>query len=497
MKALKSREPGGGREAKGSSVPLVHRGAVGIPRRAEAVVEGAMRSPGGLLALQRSAGNRAVSGALSLQRAPRKKARSRAAGTRPVRELRSEAKRTKQAYDKAWSEFSKFEPIGYLDTAEQRIVGYLNRYGLAYGEVEKVLAKAKEAEARQKAFTEALQGIVIGAALGALTGGLGAGFQGVAGVLAGIADETLSATGATAVGKLQGGEAALDPPAHYGPTIVATSQWRNLAGVWKAVAKLRPAERKLANLRTLATDAAAGVLSLATGGEAIKTMAQYDADLRLLNSVDLNTFVDRLTESDRAVKRFAMAVDSPLLQRDPLKLEQDIWIKWIVSLAKERYDPRRGRWFEWTDEASDAIDADQVEGHLEKIGLIGPGSRLKVNFGADTDKSDTKKAAENSSHELALLKKVGQFGVVTYGGMADFYAIQFDSRAYGDHPIPPGGLEGVLPAKATEVLLEGEIARVIDTRDGNLLITPAPGKRVAVAPHEAEWGQAALRSARW
>lgn len=467
-------------------------------------VAGSLKSVDGVLQLQRTAGNTAVTRALALQRAPGKTATKtktpkapKAPKPRSVAELRGIAKYTKRDYDAAWSAFNAFQPVGYLNHAESRIKSYLDTYGSAYAQVESVLAVAKEEAARRKAFSDAIQGILIGAALGVLTGGLGSGFAGIAEVFEGVASETLSSTVSSGVGKLQGEAPALDPPSQFSATVVALQGWQQLAAVWKSVALLLPVQQKLANLVMLAQGADDGLLALASGGKAHGDIPKYDADLRRLNSIDLGEFRERLGKAQASVGRFAMASDNAILSRDARKVEQDIWMRWIVSLAKPRYDLQRGHWYEWTEEASDQIDEDKVEQHLEKIGLIGSGSRLGVNFGADTDKDDTKKAAEASSKELALLQKVGRLGIVTYGPTGGIHAIQFDTRAYGDLPIPSGGAQGISAAKATTFMSEGDIAQVVDTKDGVLLIAPVAGRKpIAVASHEQQWGHDAVISRR-
>ena len=63
------------------------------------------------------------------------------------------------------------------------------------------------------------------------------------------------------------------------------------------------------------------------------------------------------------------------------EMEQDIWVLWIASL-----DPKN-------EDSHDILDLDAIEDHLHyKIGVLGEGSVLGVNFGRYTSEADERAA---------------------------------------------------------------------------------------------------------
>ena len=71
---------------------------------------------------------------------------------------------------------------------------------------------------------------------------------------------------------------------------------------------------------------------------------------------------------------------------------QDIWIMWLSSLDEKKPDHRSA--------------VDDVEGPLEDAKVIGPGSRLGIEFGIITSEDDIRQAISEAKWRVSEIKGV-------------------------------------------------------------------------------------------
>jgi hypothetical protein len=90
----------------------------------------------------------------------------------------------------------------------------------------------------------------------------------------------------------------------------------------------------------------------------------------------------------------------PLLGRNQLEIEQDMWIRWIDALPDD------------VGARADALDEDVIEDHLVRIGVLGDDGRLGGNFGMNTTQFDTTEGAEAGKREGTKLSQIGRYGMV-------------------------------------------------------------------------------------
>jgi hypothetical protein len=99
---------------------------------------------------------------------------------------------------------------------------------------------------------------------------------------------------------------------------------------------------------------------------------------------------DGLEKKSTAMSAFSKSV----LSYDPTKpgvdqMEKDIWVMWVGSLK---------------DDDSDILDLDAIEDHLKKIGVLGSGGLLGVDFGDYTSEDDELAAIAAARPKAATLK---------------------------------------------------------------------------------------------
>ncbi len=135
-----------------------------------------------------------------------------------------------------------------------------------------------------------------------------------------------------------------------------------------------------------------------------------------------------------------------------------MWIRWIESLPADetRYQ---------------ALDEDVIENHLHRLGVLGPDSRLGVDFGWFTSGPDMDKAAKASHREGDQLNQIGRYGAVADAlgpGKVGRVAVRDDVYAKLGKKLPPGadpdGVQVMFPAVSwTEAIQDGQIVRIVDS----------------------------------
>lgn len=262
------------------------------------------------------------------------------------------------------------------------IKGYLDRYDTAYATFAKVLGEAKaEAAAREK-WVDVVKGIVIGTGVGLAAGAL----YTASAIVLKIAYEAAGEGAEAVVGGALGGATTADftPPPELHNDKVARGYLEKLLVAWQALALMQSATLAFSPRRDALRGAATGTGSKG-GTPAAPKLADELARLRAA-----------LDAADKALTLFLTTADTPLLRRDPLTIEQDIWIAWM---ARGAANAREG---------AQPADESPISRRLDEIKIHGRLLREGDGFIYRSGEQLTVYARD----EISRVARIGQVGVV-------------------------------------------------------------------------------------
>lgn len=363
-------------------------------------------SPTAMLALQRSAGNRATVQAAAVmetpwvrpaplsvqrsstaQRSPSKALRKQLESKLPLLQANARLVESAASLGEAYVNLS----VATTDVVSTKLQLYSMFYDTAYARYAAVIGKGR-AEAQNQTLW---RGIFLGIGTGVLAG-LAAAYVAPS-AAAGWLTLTL-ADAATAAGSsfLQAGASSAVAyamsdamtargsdlqPGGLSPDMLRSNIWKHVAGMYRAAFSTT---QVLSNLRhnsiLLERTIAETRVHVAGGASAITPEEIVRAgDTMNARVAKMRTVFDGLNSSAVSMSNFSSTAQS----YDPSKptvdqMEDDIWIMWIGSLS---------------DDDSDILDLDAIEDYLAVRGILGPNSRLGVDFEGWTTKE----------HELAAL----------------------------------------------------------------------------------------------
>ena len=271
-----------------------------------------------------------------------------------------------------------------LPRVRKSVDGFLKRYDAAYATFTARLSAAqKEAAAREK-LANVMMGLVIGTGVGLAAHGLY-----TATTIVGKIAYEVAAQGAKAgIGGALGGSSAPDftPPAELSADTVARGYLEKLLDAWDASAPTTVALAAFEPLRDALRAAASEADPPAKGGTRKTTVPDVSDELeRLKASVDV---------ADKALTTFLTTADSPLLRRDELTVEQDIWIAWMGRGSANAKAV-------WGD--------DPIGRRLKELGILG---RLMRSGEGGVMYREGERVSELARDEQARVGKIGHVGVV-------------------------------------------------------------------------------------
>jgi hypothetical protein len=301
-----------------------------------------------VLALQATAGNRAVT--TMLQRQPVK------AKADPIEDT--------------WQALLAFSGRATPELARvgKKVEDYLTRYDAAYAKFASRLDKADKEAAAERKWADAMAGFIIGVGVGFASGGL----YTAATVVGRLVQETVEAGAGKGIQQALGSMPAdvdFKPPAELNNDKVARGQLQDLVKAWQALAIVQASTLALSNRRDAAR---------AGHGD-----AKLVADFERVRAA--------LEQADRALTVFLTTVDTPLLDRGEFRLQQDMWIKWMSrskanaaemlgggSIQERGADMRifsrlTGPMREYLDQRGEALQqlSKDEQARMEKIGAVG------------------------------------------------------------------------------------------------------------------------------
>ncbi len=163
-------------------------------------------------------------------------------------------------------------------------------------------------------------------------------------------------------------------PGSLDPDVLELDVWRALTRLHEGVLRAQSgdnlflingaAEYCLGEIKAHVSGGGAADMSEEEVLDLVGTLIRADQAARPLDK-ELPEKIERL----RSLQRRVAAVP----RRPVAQIQEDIWIMWISSIAESD---------------SDILDLDAIEDHLHQIGVLGPGSRLGVDFGSWTSEED-------------------------------------------------------------------------------------------------------------
>ena len=344
-----------------------------------------------------------------------------------------------------------------LDSVAGRLTSYLGYYEEAYGSFTKVLAKAKKDAAAREARDEVLAGILLGTGLGVAAGAIFAGAQGLTRVVVEAGTEVLEAVGGK--GFKSEPPDVFAPPANLDPKLRSVPAGERMMDAWRGLAQFNFTTHAYGQYQL-------ALQQLSSDFERDPSEARVRDMYRLLAKGEMGVFTHRLDELHGSVVQFFDASRHPLLSRNALEIEQDLWVRWISALPDDQ------------DIVANALDEDAIEDHLHSIGVLGDRSRLDLDFGSNTTQGDTNAAYKRAKRESGLLDQVGRYGVAgdDIGPQPGTVALRDDLyERLGKKP--PAGLDTLhrsFPAVAwSDPVKSGQLVRVLGTSSKGLEVAPA------------------------
>lgn len=302
----------------------------------------------GIIALQAAAGNHAVASVLQRKRDKPKKPETRV--IRGPHELAEDVWQSLLAFSaRATSEQSR---------VEKSLKGYLDRYDAAYRSFSGRLSKGQQEAAAREKWSDAMAGIVIGVGVGLAAGGLYTATTMIGKMLY----EAMGEGSELLLAKAAGGSSAVDfaPPPDLNADKVARGHLETLLAARQAVDIISAAIPAFSPHR----DKLWGINPSAKGGAPRSSPSIKSGTPKSGPALEqeLGRLKAGLDAADQALAIFLATMDTPLLDREQLTLEQDIWIKWM---SRQRGNAGLAI-------AGDGAVADRLK-ELRILGRIAPG----------------------------------------------------------------------------------------------------------------------------
>lgn len=181
-------------------------------------------------------------------------------------------------------------------------------------------------------------------------------------------------------------------PSGLSPDVLRTDLWRHVASMYRGAVRTSGVTANLHRNALIMERLIAEMRVHVAGGA-----SAYTADDILAASTAMARRMDTMTPVIAGLRtkvETLQAFSNTVRSYDPNRpgidaMEDDIWIMWIGSLS---------------DDDSDILDLDAIEDHLHARRILGPGSRLGVDFGGYTSEADELAAIAAGRREAAALR---------------------------------------------------------------------------------------------
>ena len=317
--------------------------------------------------------------------------------------------------DELWKAYK-----GYVDKAtpqlsrvKERLVAHMAVYKYAWDDFTKALKDAEKSAAEREKWTDMVKNLLIGTGIGLAAGELYAAQTLVRKVLYELASESAEYAANQAA---QSAGPDFAPPGDLSADKFAADHWKLLSGAWESLALLQPAGLQFVEARDDLRKAAEGLKAGKGGPDAAKHQATVD---RIVKQDAMGKLRRALADTERAMKHFMTAVDTPMLHRDAAMLERDLWIRWVSRINKGRkivfkdvstWDMETNRQArEDYKRLYDALDEGPVKARLKQLGF----SFMYSNFAdSGVEMEEFMRFYHWSMGDAESMQFIGRLGVV-------------------------------------------------------------------------------------
>lgn len=312
-----------------------------------------------------------------------------------------------RARHRAITEFVQLGLDG-VRAARDDLFAVCDQYDQAYQAFQQTLTAARQRAEQEDNLRDAVLGVAIGV-------GVGLGAESVLAVGedasqaaefgAEVVGEVIEALGGQVNHSVQqsrtaGRDQAIQPGQGTHPDSRRVEALRKVNLAFEAIVRLSLDTELFAEATHGADLAVAEARVQATGDPGRVTLQQLVADVdRLAQASDRAGTIDaRLADGRAAINQLRTDAAAARAAANAHVMEQDLWIRWMAPMS--------------SDVANQVLDLNPIEDHLTAIGVLGPGGRLGVDFGAWTSHADTDDARRRAYWMTRRMDLIGHQGLV-------------------------------------------------------------------------------------
>lgn len=280
------------------------------------------------------------------------------------------------------------------DTVRRKLLAYSDTYRQAYADYAQAIRSARQEAQDQNMVLSIVIGVAMNVTAAFILPSTAAGWfaltaaEAATALVSGAAQATVGA-GLSNLLQFSGGDLE---PAGLSPAAQELEIWRQVSSLYRAAARQSQTVQNLTRVVT-GSEYLVGEIRVQAGG-GLPTMTEDQA----LDRVEALILADQsmartddgpLTQSLSNLREFEAQINALNPESYPQqRMEQDIWILWMSGLTD-----------------TSVLDLDAIEDRLHAIHVLGPGSRLGVDFGIYTFWFEEDEARDAARGEASRIRQ--------------------------------------------------------------------------------------------
>jgi hypothetical protein len=293
--------------------------------------------------------------------------------------------------------------VGLVDSAKQELDELCDKYQTGFERMQVTLSKAGETVKERDEIVDTVLGVAIGVGMGLGVGEVivlseGAGLAATAGqnFVGEVGEWWVGAhlKDVTGPGRTSA-EAGLKTPDSLRPELRRLDVAMKLVSLYRELAQMGPETEPVHQLSVAAGKAETELTVEAGGGKGKIDIGEATKRVDALVKIETAQagVDDKIKNARTKLQQVLTDAKKASASHTASDLEQEMWIHWMGGLSREQ--------------AHKLLDVNEIEDRLKALGVIGPGSRLGVDFGVWTSEADTEEAMLKAKWESRKLKMVG------------------------------------------------------------------------------------------